>query len=117
MSSFDLISLLLVTILTVTGVAKVFALAPMRAAAAHAGFSVAAYRAIGSLELAAVVGLALGNWAPPLGAAAASGVLVLMVGAVVVHARAGDSAYHWLPAIASGALAVSYAALVTGAIR
>jgi hypothetical protein len=116
MSSFDLISLLLVAILTVTGLAKVLALAPMRAAAAHAGFSVAAYRAIGSVELAAVVGLVLGSWAPALGVAAASGVLVLMVGAVVVHARAGDAVHHWLPAIASGALAVSYAALVTGAV-
>jgi hypothetical protein len=41
---------------------------------------------------------------------------MLMVGAVVVHARAGDAVHHWLPAIASGALAVSYAALVTGAV-
>lgn len=116
MSPFDLITLLLVAILAVTGVAKVLALAPMRAAAQHAGFSVAGYRAIGWLEIAAVVGLALGRWAPALGAAAASGVLVLMVGAVVVHARAGDGVHRWLPAIASAGLAASYAGLVTGAI-
>lgn len=116
MSPFDLITLLLGALLAVTGVAKVLALAPMRAAAKHAGFSMAGYRAIGSLELAAVVGLALGHRAPVLGAAAASGVLVLMVGAVVVHARAGDDVRRWLLAIVSAGLAVSYAGFVIGAI-
>lgn len=113
---FDLITLLLVAILAVTGVAKVLALAPMRAAATHVGFGVAAYRVIGSLEMAAVVGLALGRWAPALGVAAASGVLVLMVGAVVVHIRAGDAFTRWLPAVATAGLAISYAGYVTGAI-
>ena len=42
------------------GAAKILAVPPMRAAAAHVGFSVAAYRRIGVLEVAGAVGLLVG---------------------------------------------------------
>ena len=64
------------------GSAKVLALAPMRARAAHLGFSTDAYRAIGALEIAGAAGVLLGLAVPPLGALAAVGLLLLLAGAV-----------------------------------
>jgi hypothetical protein len=98
----------LAVVLTLLGTAKLIAVPSMRARAAHVGFSVAAYRSIGALELAAVVGLIAGLWWSALGVAAALGVLALTTGAVVAHSRAGDPPRHWLPAIAAAALAAAY---------
>lgn len=47
-------------------------------------------RLIGVLELAGVSGLVAGIWFAPLGVAAGIGLAVLLLGAVVFHARAGD---------------------------
>ena len=91
-----LAALVAVTFLAL-GAAKILALAPMRAPAAHAGFSVAAYRAIGALEVAGAVGVALGPVAPPLGALAGAGLLLLLAGAVVAHLRNGDGPRNWPP--------------------
>ena len=46
------------------------------------------WRAIGSLEILAVIGLVLGLWIPAVGLAASVGVVRLMVGAVTARARA-----------------------------
>jgi len=86
----------------------------MRAAAAHVGFGVAGYRAIGALEIAAALGLVAGRSWLPLGAASATGVVLLMVGAVVAHARAGDGVRNWFPAVGTAALAATYVALFPG---
>jgi hypothetical protein len=110
MSSLDWIAFLLAALLATLGTAKIFAVPPMRAAAAHVGFSTSAYRAIGTLELAAAVGLVVGRSFEILGIASASGVILLMIGAVMAHVRAGDGALRWLPPIAVGALAASYVA-------
>jgi uncharacterized membrane protein YphA (DoxX/SURF4 family) len=48
------------------------------------------WRLIGALEVAAAVGLAVGLAVPVLGIAAAVGLSLLMLGAVMVHARAHD---------------------------
>ena len=48
------------------GSAKVLALAPMRARAAHLGFSTDSYRVIGALEIAGAAGVLLGLVVPPL---------------------------------------------------
>lgn len=45
---------------------------------------------IGALELAAVAGLLVGFIVPWIGIAAAAGLVLLMIGAVVAHHRAGD---------------------------
>jgi hypothetical protein len=42
-------------------------------------------------EFAAALGLVAGIWWPALGIAAAAGLIVYFVGAVVSHARVGDS--------------------------
>jgi uncharacterized membrane protein YphA (DoxX/SURF4 family) len=46
---------------------------------------------LAACEFAGVVGLVLGIWWPPLGAAAALGLVVYFVGAVVSHLRVGDA--------------------------
>ena len=46
----------------------------------------------GSLELAAVVGFVWGIWFIPFGIAAATGVVLLMIGAIVFRFRSGLSA-------------------------
>jgi hypothetical protein len=84
------------------GGAKVAAVPDMRRRADHLGFSVTAYRLIGSLELAGVAGLIVGLAIPALAMAAAVGLLLMMVGAVISHLRAGDRVKGALPAIVVG---------------
>ena len=55
---------LLVIAVTVLGGAKLAAVPAMRSRAEHAGFSVAAYRRIGALEVLAGVGLIAGAFVP-----------------------------------------------------
>ena len=114
MSGLHLVTILLSAVLTGLGIAKVAAVPRMRQAAAHHGFSVGSYRAIGVLELAGSVGLVIGLRVPALGVAAAVGVALLMLGGVMAHVRSGDPAARWLPAIGTASLAVAYAALVPG---
>ncbi|MBF9130793.1 DoxX family protein [Plantactinospora sp. S1510] len=46
---------------------------------------------LAALEIAGAVGLVAGIWLAPLGVAAAIGVILYFVGAVVAHLRAGDA--------------------------
>jgi hypothetical protein len=115
MTPLDLIAFLLAAVLALLGSAKLMAVPRMRAAAAHVAFSTRSYRGIGALELAAAIGLVAGRSSLVLGVASAAGVLLLMIGAVLAHARAGDGLGHWLPAIGTAALAASYAGLLPGA--
>lgn len=94
-------------VLGAAGAAKVVAVPDMRARADHLGFSVGNYRAIGALELAGVVGLAVGLAWAPIGVAAAVGLIAMMVGAVVCHLRAGDRLVDATPAIVVGAVVVA----------
>ncbi|MGY4979387.1 DoxX family protein [Streptomyces sp. 900105755] len=66
--------------------------------AAETGFSVAAYRRIGVLQLAGVTGVALGPAVPLLGGLAGAGLLLLLAGAAVVHLRKGDPVAKFVPA-------------------
>lgn len=65
---------------------------------------------IALLELAAVAGLLIGLWRTPFGAAAAAGITLLMVGAVIYHVRADDYAGA-VPAVVLGLLAGTAAVL------
>lgn len=60
---------------------------------------------IGVAEVLAALGLLAGLVVSGLGAAAAAGVLALMVGAVVFHTRAHDPANEYVPAVVTGSLA------------
>jgi hypothetical protein len=103
-----ILAVLLALVFSVLGAAKISALQPMRELAAEAGFSVAAYRRIGLLEVAAAVGLLIGLIAPLIGALAAAGLLLLLTGALVVHVRKGDGPRKYAPAVICGLLAAAY---------
>jgi len=97
------------------GSAKVLALTPLRARAAHLGFSTDAYRAIGALEIAGAAGVLLGLAVPALGALAAVGLLLLLAGAVVAHLRNGDNPRLLAPALLAGLLVAVYLVVLLGA--
>ena len=49
------------------------------------------YRVVGFLEIAAVAGLLIGLFVPVLSVAAAGGLALLMIGAIVTYIRAGEA--------------------------
>jgi hypothetical protein len=108
---------LLVIAFAATGSAKLAAVPAMRTKAAHVGFSVSAYRRIGLLEVLGVLGLLAGAFVPVIGAAAATGLVVLLCGAIVTHLRSGDGVREIIPAVALGLLSLTYLFLVLGALR
>ena len=97
------------------GAGKVAAVTPMRARAAHLGYSTTTYRAIGALEIAGGVGVALGPIAPPIGALAGVGLLLLLGGAAVTHLRHGDRPTLLAPALIAALLVAAYLAVLLGA--
>ena len=99
------------------GSAKLAAVPAMRAKAEHVGFSVAAYRRIGLLEVLAVVGLLVGAFVPLIGALAAAGLLMLLGGALVAHLRNGDGLRDIGPAVVLGLVTLSYLLSVVGDLR
>ncbi|MEU6076744.1 DoxX family protein [Micromonospora sp. NPDC047074] len=84
------LTLSLAVVFVTTAIPKLTGQALMRERMAHLGVSEQLTRVLGVLELAAVAGLLLGLLWPPLGIAAAIGLALQMVGAVVYHARAKD---------------------------
>ena len=102
------LSIFVAVIFFLFGAAKVFALAPMRERATHAGFSVTAYRGIGALEIAGAAGLLLGLAVPVLGALAGAGLLLLLVGAVITHVRNHDRGRDVVPALVCAVLVGGY---------
>ena len=106
-----ILAVLLALIFLAVGTAKILALQPMRELASEAGFTVAAYRRIGLLEVAGAVGLLLGLFAPLIGALAGAGLLLLLAGALVVHLRKGDGPQKYAPALVCGLLVAAYLVL------
>ena len=104
------LSILLAALFLLLGVAKVLALPRMRELAEHAGFSVAAYRGIGALEVAGAAGLLVGLTVPLLGASAGVGLLLLLAGAVITHVRNGDGIRGIAPALVCVVLVAAYLA-------
>jgi hypothetical protein len=81
------------------GVAKVLALPSMRQRAARLGFTAAAYRRIGALELLGAVGVPIGLVEPVIGVLAAAGLLLLLAGALFAHAHHRDKLREAAPAV------------------
>jgi hypothetical protein len=79
----------------------------MQKSAAHFGIPWRHYRLIGVAELAAAAGVLAGLWWHPLGVAAAAGMAVLLIGAVITHRRALDSAEEMTPALLALAITIS----------
>jgi hypothetical protein len=96
------------------GTAKALALAPMRELAAKSGFSTAAYRRIGVLEVAGAAGVALGPAVRLLGGLAGAGLLLLLAGALATHVRNRDGARGLAPAVLCAALVSGYLAALFG---
>lgn len=70
-------------------------------------------QAIGGAEILAAIGVFIGlltdgNNLEWVGFLAAIGVILLMIGAVIYHVRAGDEPNDWAPAAVMGVLAVLY---------
>jgi hypothetical protein len=101
----------------VLGLAKILALPRMRVLATKAGFSVAAYRGIGALEVTGAAGAALGPVVPLLGVAAGGGLLLLLAGALAVHMRHRDRVPELAPAIVCVVLVTCYLTVLFGALR
>ena len=108
---------LLVVAFAALGSAKLAAVPAMRDKAAHVGFSVAAYRRIGLLEVLAAVGLLVGAYVPVIGALAAAGLLMLLGGAVVAHLRNGDGVREIAPALVLGLVTLTFLLLVLAELR
>ena len=108
---FTAFSLVLTAACLAPAVAKVTAQPKMLASAGHFGIPWARYRLIGVAELAAVAGVLAGLYWLPIGVAAASGMAVLLIGAVTVHRRAGDGLQEAAPALLALAISLAYLAV------
>ena len=106
---------LVAVIFTALGAAKILAIPPMQARAAHVGFSVAAYRRIGVLEVAGAIWVLAGLIRPLLGGLASVGLLLLLAGAMVTHLRNRDGAREVAPSVVCAALVAGYLAALAGA--
>ncbi|MFF3869010.1 DoxX family protein [Micromonospora sp. NPDC001898] len=84
------LSVILATVFAALAYPKLTGQAQMRERMAHLGVSPGLTKVIGNLELAAVVGLIFGLYWAPAGIAAAIGLTLQMIGAVIFHLRARD---------------------------
>jgi uncharacterized membrane protein YphA (DoxX/SURF4 family) len=105
------ISLLMAAACLVPAAGKLTGQPKMRQSAQLFGIPWPRYRLIGVAELAAAAGILTGLWWHPLGMAAAAGMAVLLLGAVITHRRAGDSAKEMAPALVALAVTLAYLAI------
>ena len=105
---FATISLLLAAACLLPAAGKLTGQPRMRKSAAHFGIPWPRYRLIGVAELAAAAGIVIGLWWHPLGVAAAAGMAVLLVGAIVTHREAADSVKDMVPALVGLVLTLAY---------
>jgi hypothetical protein len=108
---FTTLSILLAAICFLPSTAKLTAQPAMQASAEHFGVEWSRYRLIGVAELAAGFGVLAGLFWHPLGVAAATGMAALLGGALLMHARAGDSPKHMAAAIVSLLVTLAYLAV------
>lgn len=97
--------------LIAAGTPKILNAASAQKNAAHLNLSIGLSRGIGILEIAAAAGLLAWFVLPWLAIAAAGGVVLLMIGALIAHARAHDRPPAMLPASGYGILATALVAL------
>src|ERR1700750_2223701 len=98
---FVTISLLLAAACLLPAAGKLTGQPKMRQSAAQCVIPCPRSRLIGVAELAAAAGILIGLWWHPLGLAAAAGMALLLLGAIVAHRRAGDSAKEAASALAA----------------
>jgi uncharacterized membrane protein YphA (DoxX/SURF4 family) len=105
---FFTISLLLAVACLLPAAGKLMGQPRMRQSAAHFGIPWPRYRLIGVAELAAAAGILIGLWWHPLGLAAAAGMAPLLLGAIITHRKAADSAKEMAPALLALLLTLAY---------
>ena len=105
---FVTISLLLAAACLLPAVGKLTGQPRMRKSAAHFGIPWPRYRLIGVAELAAAAGILIGLWWHSLGLAAAAGMALLLLGAIITHRKAADSAKEIAPALLALLLTLAY---------
>src|SRR5580698_4568585 len=105
---FVTVSLLLAAACLAPAAAKLASHPKMRRSAAHFGIPWQRYRLIGVAELAAAAGVLAGLRWHLLGLAAAGGMAFLLVGALIMHRRAGDHGKEIAPALIILLIAVGY---------
>jgi len=74
------LAVLLAVLFLFLGTAKILALGPMRGLAVEVGYSTAAYRRIGVLEVLGAIGLLTGIAEPLIGGLAGTGLFLLVAG-------------------------------------
>ncbi|SFA75969.1 DoxX-like family protein [Amycolatopsis marina] len=107
-----ILSILLAALFLGAGGAKLAGSKQTNEAAAHLGVPRRLDMTVGALEVAAAVGLVIGFWMTWLGVAASIGLVLMMIGAVGFHLRAGDSVQRFSPPAALGVLAAINAVLL-----
>jgi uncharacterized membrane protein YphA (DoxX/SURF4 family) len=105
-----LVSVVLALLFLGTAAGKLSGQAASVASRDHLAIPPVRWQQIGLLEVAGAVGVLIGLALRPLGIVAAAGLVLLSLGAVATHVRAGDKPAAALPAFA--ALALAAAALV-----
>ena len=108
---FVTISLLLTAACLLPAAGKLTGQPKMRKSAAHFGIPWPRYRLIGVAELAAAAGILIGLWWHPLGVAAAAGMALLLLGAIITNRKAADSAKEMAPALLALLLSLAYLAI------
>ncbi|MGI5215810.1 DoxX family protein [Plantactinospora sp. CA-290183] len=84
------VAVLLGAVLVMSARAKLVRDERVVASLQRAGVPLRMFPPLAALEIAGAVGLVAGIWLAPLGIAAATGVVLYFVGAVLAHLRAGD---------------------------
>ena len=102
-----IVTALLALLFGFAGLIKLFGVRQSLAIRDHLGVKAAQWRMIGILELAGVAGVLVGLAWAPIGVAAAIGLSLLALGAIVFHGRAADSAADTAPAVIGLGLAAA----------
>ena len=105
---FIAVSLLLVAVCVLPAAAKLLGHPKMRQSADRFSIAWHRYRLIGVAELAAAAGVLTGLAWRPAGLAAAAGMTLLLLGALVTHRRARDSVTDAFPALVALAVTIAY---------
>ena len=108
---FLALSLLLTLACMAPAAAKLAGAPAVRESAAHFGIPWNRYRLISVPELAAAIGVLAGLAHPAFGVAAACGMAILLLAALVAHRRARDSMAAAAPALAAFAVTAGYLAV------
>jgi DoxX-like family len=105
------VTALLAAMFAFAGLIKVLGVRQSLAIRDHLGVDPTQWRLVGLLELAGVAGALAGLAWAPIGVAAAIGLALLVLGAIVFHVRASDSVADSVPAVIGLGLAVATAVL------